>query len=79
MTAISEEAYDELQNVTLQPPSLLLFGPTYKALKVLGQFNGTFLRGQKVSSQTYDELQNVTLQPPSLLLFGPTHKALKVL
>jgi len=51
VTAISEGAFNKLENVTLQAPSKILFGPTCKALKVLGQFNGTFHMGQKESSQ----------------------------
>lgn len=50
VTVISEEAYHELQNVTPQS-SFNFFEPTHKALKLLGQSNGTFQRVQKVSLQ----------------------------
>ena len=52
VTATSEEAFKELQNITLRSPSKILFGPTHKALKVLGQFDGTFQLDQKESLQT---------------------------
>ena len=49
VTAISEGAFKELQNVSLQSPSKILFGPTHKALKRFGQFDGTFQLDQKAS------------------------------
>ena len=42
VTAISDQAFKTLENVTWQKPARILFGPTQYALKVLGQFNGTF-------------------------------------
>ena len=58
VTAISEGAFKELQNITLQSPSKIL-GPTHKALKVLEQFDGTFQLDQKESLQTVFVVQGL--------------------
>jgi len=75
VTAISEGAFNKLENVTLQAPSKILFGPTRKALKVLGQFNSTFHMGQKESSQTVFIVRGLKAN----LLGLPTIKSFHVL
>ena len=52
VTAISEEAYEMLQQTTLQNCSRILYGPTFKALQVLGQFIGMLSTSQRSSEET---------------------------
>lgn len=52
VTAISEEDFKTLKDVTLQRPSKALYGPTSQTLRVLGQFTGTLTHQQHSSSQT---------------------------
>ena len=75
VTAISEGAFKELQNITLQSPSKILFGPTHKALKVLGQFDGTFQLDQKEFLQTVFVVQDLKTN----LLGLPAIKSLQLL
>ena len=75
VTAISEGTFNKLENVTLQAPSKILFGPTRKSLKVLGQFNGTFQMGQKESLQTVFVVRGLKAN----LLGLPAIKSLQVL
>ena len=72
MTTISEGAFKELQNITLQLPSKILFGPTHKALKVLGQFDEL---DQKESLQTVFVVQGLKTD----LLGLPAIKSLQLL
>ena len=52
VSAISDVAYKTLGNITLKKPAKILVGPTRNALKVLGQFLGTFQIGEKTSTET---------------------------
>ena len=45
VSAISDLPYKTLENSTLQKPAKVLIEPTRNALKVLGQFDGTFWIG----------------------------------
>lgn len=40
--AISEDTYATIGKPKLDPPNKILYGPSQQALKVLGQFTGTF-------------------------------------
>ena len=75
MTEISERAFKELQNITLQSPSKILCGPTHKALKMLGQFDRTFQLDQKESLQTVFVVQGLKAN----LLGLPAIKSLQLL
>ena len=75
VTAISDQAFKTLKNVTQQEPARVLFGPTQNALKVLGQFNGTFQIGQKTSTETFFIVSGLKMN----LLGLPAIKSLQLL
>ena len=54
MTAISEETYRALGQVTLQEPSKVLRGPATQTLDVLGQFTATLVhRGNSIRQEVF--------------------------
>ena len=75
VSAISDLAYKTLGNSTLQKPAKVLVGPTRNALKVLGQFDGTFWIGEKTSVETVFVVSGLK----SNLLGLPAIKSLQLL
>ena len=52
VTAISPDTYKSLHNVELSKPEKILSGPSRKALKVIGQFQGNFVYKTRKASQS---------------------------
>ena len=51
VTAISEQAYQTLKQVTLHKPSKMLYGPSRRPLGILGQFSGKLTYTKQSSMQ----------------------------
>ena len=59
VTAISEQEFQTMKDISLEKPSKVLYGPAHQALDVCGQFTATLVHQQHSSSQTVFVVQEL--------------------
>ena len=66
VTAISEDSQGKLENISLQKPAKLFYGPMSQALHVIGQFFGTLKSDEREYIFVVRDLKNKLLGLPAI-------------